>query len=205
MALAALCSGTLLSGCFTGERPSISTDPFIAGSSTGDALIDAVLTKMDAVEQAPPTFTAGYQVLTRFGNTTHQATVTVEGNRRVITVGDVRYVQTPSVVQTCVSGACTNGFDPARISDTSLTVDFYATDTAKKLRIDAAAKIGPTKQTVESIAGLDATCVAVQQSNNVADYCVLDDGVLGRLDDADLQITLTSFSSRVDPAVFAPG
>jgi hypothetical protein len=58
----------LLTGCFTGERPSFTTEPFQPGSSSGDPAIDKVLAGLDAENDGP--FTADYTVLTKFGNTT---------------------------------------------------------------------------------------------------------------------------------------
>src|ERR1043165_2182912 len=65
----------VLGGCFTGPRPSPTTEPFRPGTSSGDASIDAVLNQLDAVREGP--FTATYSVLTKFGNITHPATVSI--------------------------------------------------------------------------------------------------------------------------------
>ncbi|HRB05087.1 MAG TPA: hypothetical protein PLP26_17060, partial [Ilumatobacteraceae bacterium] len=61
----------LLTGCLTGERPSFSDNPFPVGSLTGDAGIDAVLQKLDAVTDGPAS--ASYSVLTKYGNVTNTA------------------------------------------------------------------------------------------------------------------------------------
>ncbi len=197
----------LLAGCFTGKRASFQDSRFGPGSTTGDAAIDAVLAKLDQAANAPPTFTASYDVLVRFGDADKKAEVVIDGNRRAITMGDVRFLQTQSTTETCKGTTCAPGIDPTAISDTQLTVDFWAGDIAKRLRFDAASKIGPTAQRTETIAAQRAACVDVVQGNdNTATYCVLDDGVLARLADADVYITLTSFSPSADPAAFdAPG
>src|SRR4051812_36528862 len=83
-----------LTGCFTGKRPSFSDDPFAKGSPTGDEQVDAVLARLDAT--APGPLTATYDVLTKFGNTTHAAIVRVQGTDRAVTIGDVEYLQTAS-------------------------------------------------------------------------------------------------------------
>ncbi len=71
---AALGLAILLTGCFTGKRPTVTTEPFPAGSSTGDPAIDQVLAQLDAVNEGP--YTATYTVLTKFGNTTKPWAVT---------------------------------------------------------------------------------------------------------------------------------
>ncbi|MCU1503051.1 MAG: hypothetical protein JWM12_2405 [Ilumatobacteraceae bacterium] len=114
----------------------------------------------------------------------------------------VRFLQTPSITETCKATTCTPGIDATAISDTQLTVEFWASDMAKRLRSDATSKIGPTAQSTQTLAGQDASCVGVVQSNNTATYCVLSDGVLARLIDADLYITLSSFEPTADPAAF---
>ena len=43
----------------------------------------------------------------------------------------------------------------------------------------------------------------VLQAGNTAVYCVLASGILARLDDADVKVTLTGYSTSVDPAAFS--
>lgn len=193
----------LLSGCFTGTRPSFSDDALAAGMPTGDPAIDAVLARFDGADSGP--FTAEYDALLKFGNTTRTAVVAVEPGRRSITVGSVRYIENGVTTETCSIDAttlCSNGFDPTRISDTGITTDFYAADTARRLRRDAQAKIGPTVARTETIAGQTAECIEVPLSGGTAVYCVLDNGVLALLDDGDVRVTLTRFAPEVDQALF---
>jgi hypothetical protein len=202
-ALLAVVLAILLGGCFTGERPSFADDQFGSGRPTGDPAIDAVLAKFDSVAAQPPTFTAAYDITVRFGNLHKSATVTVDGRDRTVTMDGVHYLQTPELIETCRDAICTTGLDPAAISDSQLTIDFYAADAAKRLRLDATAKIGPTASRTEQIAGQTATCVDVIQSTGTATYCVLDDGALAKLTDGDVYVTMTSFGATADPAAFA--
>lgn len=195
----------LLGGCFTGQRPHFSSEPFPSGSLTGDEAIDAVLTKLDGVSSQPTT--ALYAVLTKFGNTTTSAQVAIDGAKRAIEIRNVQYVDTGEQQLTCStdgSQSCTNGFDLARISDVGITVDFYAADTATRLRRDSVAKIGPAVAHEETIANQPAHCVALPLSGGTAEYCVLDNGLLARLDDGDVLITLGLYSPTVDPAKLRP-
>jgi hypothetical protein len=194
----------LLNGCFTGKRPSVVNDPFPPGLSSGDPAIDQVLDQLDLNNAGP--YTAVYTVLTKFGNVTRPATVAVDHGRRSVTVGDVRFLTVGDASQTCMLATkdpCSSSLDPARISDTQITPDFYAADAAKRLRRDASAVIGATVSHVETIAGQPATCVDVPLPGGTSAFCVLTGGPLARLDDASVAIELTKFTPAVDEAAFA--
>jgi hypothetical protein len=97
-----------------------------------------------------------------------------------------------------------DGFDPQRISDTGVTYEFYAADTAKRLRRDAVAKVGPATASTQAIAGQNATCVDVPVTGGTAVYCALDSGLLAKLDDGDVLVTLTLYGATVDENNFIP-
>jgi hypothetical protein len=194
----------VLSGCFTGKRPSFTADPFPGGASSGDPAIDQVLALLDAANTGP--YTADYTVLIKFGNATRDAHVAVSGVRRSVTVGNVRFLTNGAASQTCVlngSGDCSSTIDPARISDTQLTPDFYGIDSATRLRRLAPARVGPPVAHIDTIAGQAATCVDVAVSGGTAVYCAVPNGPLARLDDASVAITLTKFAVGVDEALFS--
>jgi len=204
-ALVLALSAVLLAGCVTGKRPHFTDDttPFPAGAVTGDAAIDAVLTKLDASTTGPAT--AGYSVLTKYGMLTSQAVVVLDGGSRSVTIGNIRYIQTPAANATCTVDAtvpCTATLDAARVSDIGITLDFYGADTATRLRRDAQAKIAPTTAHAETIANQPAQCVDVPLSGGVAVYCVLNNGMLAKLDDGDVAINLTIYGDASDPNQF---
>jgi hypothetical protein len=193
----------LLSGCFTGKRPSLTTEPFATGSSSGDPSIDEVLTGLDAINGGP--YTATYTVLTKFGNTTRPAVVALTAARRSVTVGDVRFITTGDTSQTCIVGStdpCSSGIDPARISDTQITPDFYAADAAKRLRRNAVARIGTPVLHTDQIGGQLATCVDVPVPGGTSVFCVLPGGPLARLDDGSVSINLTQYAPSIDESMF---
>ena len=195
---------TVLSGCFTGPRPSYTAEPFPRGSSSGDAAIDNVLAQLDADNDGP--YTANYTVLTKFGNITRPASVSVAAGRRSVTVGEVRFITTDGESQTCIldkTDPCSSSIDPARISDTQITPDFYADDAAKRLRRSAVARIGATIPHTEQTAGQPATCVDVPVSGGVSSFCALTNGPLARLDDGAVTIELTQYTPAVDESLFA--
>jgi hypothetical protein len=192
-----------LSGCFTGKRPSVVNDPFPTGSTTGDPAIDQVLTELDLANPGP--YTADYTVLTKFGNVTRPATVAVDRTRRSVTVGTVRFLTLDDVRHTCLldkADPCSTSLDPARISDTQITPDFYAADAAKRLRRDAVSRIAPPVSHVEIIAGQSTTCVDVPLTGGTSIFCVLKGGPLARLDDAAVSINLTQFATAADESLF---
>lgn len=203
LVLVVACIGTL-AACFTGERPYFATDP-CRDEPTGDAAIDEVIAKLFAADTALPDYTAGYQAVLRFGNVTSPAFVVVAQGRRSITVNTIRYISQSGRPQTCdlTNGICSSGFDPARISDTGLTVEFYGADSARRLCRDAQAALGPATARDDTIAEQPAKCVDLTLPGGTATYCVLSNGVLAKLVDGDLLVDLLTFSPTVDEGQFA--
>jgi hypothetical protein len=188
-----------LSGCFTGERPTLAEE----ATETGDAPADAVLALLDTAGDAA--FTGEYEVLTRFGDITTPATVSQNGaDRRAVTVGPIRFIVDETGTATCDldDGECTDTIDVQRISDLQLTTDFYAASAAARLRRDTRLRAGATRASTETIAGQPATCVVVPVTGGESTYCALDTGPLARLDAADLKIDLASYSPTADATQF---
>jgi hypothetical protein len=188
-----------LSACFTGERPRLAE----GASRTGDPAADAVLSRLDAAADA--SFTADYEVVTKFGNVTTPATVVQAGlARRAVTISQIRFIVDGADIATCDldTGACSTTIDAARVSNVQLTPDFYAASAAAKLRRDAELRAGPTRASTETIAGQPATCVVVTTSAGESTYCALDSGPLARLDSADQSIELTQYSPTADETQF---
>lgn len=213
LSLLALLPLTVLGGCMEGERGYFVDDPFAVGTTTGDPAIDAVLAKLDDAADGPTIaqLTAGYTVLTKLGITDHTATVALDSTsgtvRRSVIVDNVHFIDGAGVTTTCAvdsSTPCVDGLDLARISDVGITPDFYAADTAKRLRRDAIAKLGPTVSTSMDVAGFTASCVDLTLPGGTARYCVLESGMLALLDDGDVRIELTALMELVDPATFVP-
>jgi hypothetical protein len=190
-----------LAGCFTGQRPTLANGPVMSG----DPAVDAVLVRLDAARASA--FTVGYDVLTRFGDKRTAASVVQAGPaQRAVTVGHIRFIIDDAEAATCDldTSTCSDTIDAARISDTQLAPDFFATSAAIRLRRDAAARIAPPVASTETIAGQQATCVAVPVTGSTETYCALDGGPLARLDAADLRIDMTSWSATVDESQFEP-
>lgn len=203
LAAIALAGGLLLTGCVTGERPSFVDDEAVAGTPIGDASVDAVLSRLENPATQP--FTADYTIVTKATGGTSNATVAVDVDRRSITIANIRFLIEGSRTGTCNtnSGRCTNSIDDGRVSDVQVTHQFYGESAARRLRTDAARKIGATAPSATAIVGLTATCVSVPLSaDGAATYCVLDNGLLARMDNGDVQIELTAFRDGVDERDF---
>lgn len=199
----AVASALLLTACVTGERPSFVDDPSAAGTPVGDAPVDAVLSRLENPAAQP--VTADYTILTKATGGMSNATVAVDVDRRSITISNIRFLIEGSRTGTCSvdSGRCSNSIDDGRVSDIQVTHEFYGEASARRLRADAAQRIGATAPSAATIAGLAATCVSVPVSaNGAATYCVLDNGLLARMDNGDVLIDLTSLRDGVDERDF---
>jgi hypothetical protein len=196
---AVLAGVALVTGCITGERPTLAEGPV----STGDPAVDAVLARLEGATQSA--FTADYDVLTRFGDLRSEATVVQDGPaRRSITIGSIRFIVDGATSATCDldAGQCQDSIQAGRVSDTQLTPDFYAVSAAARLRRDADLRMGPTTAATETVAGQPATCVAIPVNGGPTTYCALDSGPLARLDAADVVIEATTWSPDADQDAF---
>jgi hypothetical protein len=202
VAVVALCASLCLAGCFTGQRPSFEeTQPSIA--PTGNPNIDAVLERLESVSTA--VFTADYSILTKLGNINSTAHVVQSApDHRSITINNVRFIYDGASVATCnlTTAECEATINDARVSDVSLTHEFYAKSFAQRLRVDASRRVGdPTGYSITQ-ADQQALCVDVPITGGTVTYCALSNGVLARYDGNDLFIEMTSFSDIPDETAF---
>ena len=195
----------LLTACGTGPRPSFDADEPLF-EPTGDAAIDAVLDRLDAVRLGR--FTADYTILTRLGGLESTASVVqADNSRRSVTVNDVRFLNGVGNAATCdlTTAECEAVINDARISDVQLTHDFYGSSMARRLRVDAGRRIGDALGYTDVIAGQPATCADVPVSGGTKVYCALASGTLARYDGADLRIEMTDYSDVPDESKFESG
>ena len=200
-----LLASVVLTGCFTGKRGHFSDDPATAttvGEPVTDQAIQAVLSKLEAPDSGQ--FTANYTVIVKYGNTPTTAVVAQSApDNQSITIGHVRFL-TQGEGQTCElsTGACVSGLQDQQISDVMPSHAFFAASAALKLRQDATTMVSAAEGSTKSIAGQNATCVAVHFAAGDKTYCVLDNGLLAQQDTPDLRIDLTSFTVGVDSSLF---
>ena len=197
-----------MSGCFTGERPTLAHEP-TTGSPAVDAVIDLINSLGDAV------YTADYDVVTAFDGQTTPARASQSGpSRRSLTIGDVRYIVDGSSTQTCTvsTGQCVDTIDASRVSDVQMNPDFFGTSLTARIRHDAEVAVAEPTASTEDVLGQTATCTAIpvagvgdaQESRVTNTYCVLDNGVLARLDAGDVDVTMTAYEPGADAALFTP-
>jgi len=198
----------VLAACGTGERPTLGASVTIgggAGSPVGDGATDAVLNRLENVDDH--TFTATYTVLRRFGDRSTQATVVEDGNEVSVTVGEVRFLLGARTL-TCsmASGRCEDGTIDARISDYSVPSNFFAVSPARALRVAYARKSGATVASDQTFAGVAATCVEVPLGGGSDHYCAMPSGAIALWDTAAIRVELTGMADTADPSAFAvPG
>ena len=156
----------VVAGCFTGERPSFTTEPFPAGRRRA-ATRRSTRCSTSSMPSTTGPYTADYTVLTKFGNTTTPGQRVAGGiapighrRRRAVPHRRRRIADVPARQ----ADPCSSSIDPARISDTQITPDFYAADAAKRLRRSAVDRIGTPVAHVDQIAGQSATCVDVPRA-----------------------------------------
>jgi hypothetical protein len=190
-----------MSGCFTGERPTLAHEP-----STGSAAVDAVIDRVNDLGDA--VYTADYDVVTTFDGKTTPVRASQSGtSRRSLTVGDVRYLVEDSSTRTCTvsTGECVDNLDASRVSDVQMTPDFFGTSLSARLRRDAEIATGEPTASTEEVQGQSATCTAIPVDEATTTYCVLDNGVLARLTAGDLVITMTAYEPGADASLFTEG
>lgn len=205
--IAVAISAMLLSGCFTGERPTFEDDDTAPAASTGNAEIDVVLGLLDSVDRSE--FTVGYDITTNLNSVSSTGLVVqAEGRRRSVTVENaarsIRFIENAGEELTCdlIVGACEPSLLDARISDTQLPHTFYGPAFASRLRADADRRISDPVAYTKTTAGQEAQCVDLAVSGGTKTYCALSSGPLAEFIGADVTITLTSYSPQPDISKF---
>jgi hypothetical protein len=160
-----------------------------------------VLGLLEAVSDAP--FTATYEVTRKLGPNVTTATVVQDGDRRSITVGEVRFLHTEQDATCNLSTkACEPGVQDARISDYSIGSAFWADSPARALRVSMTRRAGAPVASTQTIAGQEAQCVDVPVGAGVEHYCATPAGPIARWDTAAVSVELTGFDGTPDPNAF---
>ena len=177
-----------LSGCVTGERPTLAERP----ETTGDSAADAVLALLDQSRTA--TFTAGYDVLTRFGGLqTPAAVVQAAADRRSITVGNVRFLVDGAATATCFLDRAPAA--PPSTPGGSATPSWrqlLGSSAAARLRRDVDARLDATTGSTQGHRRRDRHVRGDPGPDSEVDLLRAGQGVLARLDAADVVIEMTS-------------
>ena len=188
-------AGIVLSGCLTGERPTLVNEP---ATVIEDPSVLAVVDRLDAAGGGR--WTATYRIIPTSTTETTEAMVEVAGGSRRVTIGNVEFVSDGESSRTCDDGpnGCVDFIDNARISNLNITNEFWGDAFAARLRLDASRRVGFTDSSTVEIAGMPASCVSIPLPGTGIDdpsvqYCALDQGPLARYFGADVTIDLTSY------------
>ena len=192
-------------GCGVGERPTLVEAGAVGGqpgAPTGNAAADDVLGLLEG--DLPVEVTANYSITSKLGGTTRPARVVRSGNRLSITIGDIRFLDDGDL-QTCdlTTGACEEGVQEARVSDTAVTSQFYASAPARVLRVALARATGEPVGSSETVAEHPATCVAVPSGQGDERTCATPEGLVAVWDTAAVTVQLEDLTTAADDADFA--
>ena len=193
-----------LTGCFTGQRATLTTAPpgGNQGSPVGDANADAVLVLLEST--ATTASTATYSILHRFGGQTATGVVAHDASgKKSVTVNDVRYLLVGSP-QTCSLSTrqCDTGVIEQRVSDFGISSTFADNAPARRLRVSIRRKNASTTASHRQLAGQDATCVTVPVGDGQETYCAVAGGHLAYLDASDVQVQLVTLTATADTSAF---
>ena len=203
-ALFGLAAVGALTGCITGERPTLIDRPAI-----DDPAAQAVIDRLGTASSGE--FTATYEITPTRTGTATTAQVVQAGTRRRVTVGEIDYLSDGTVNRTCENNdrGCVDFIDDARISDLNITHRFWGDAFRARLELDASRRVGFSEASDGTIAGAPAACVDIPvpssaELSGVVQYCALDAGPLARYVGADVRIELVEFVASASPTDFEP-
>jgi hypothetical protein len=201
---AAAC-GIALASCAVGQRPTLGGEGVgTTNGPTGDAGVDALLTKLDGV--GAQRFSATYSITHLVGPVTGTATVNQEPPTTAIAVGDVQFVKS-AASQTCSLSThqCAAGIFEQKVADLSITSSFYAASPATQIRVSYKRRNGAVVITKEDIGGSAARCLKIPFFDGAETYCVANNGVIARVRRADVEIELTKLTNAPDVSALRAG
>jgi hypothetical protein len=199
----------VLSGCFTGERPTLM--PEITVPAVSDTAIQEVI----AILNSTPTsnFTIAYEVVTKFGDLHTAATLAFNPSLGTsITIAEVRYIYLANgTTLTCstITSDCAPGIDESRVSDRQLVSTIFKKATTERMQQDARVAVGSAVASDEVIVDNNASCSAIpvvdgNGATQSKTYCAFTDlGVVASMDTADLTITALSFTATATADQFS--
>ncbi len=199
----------VLSGCFTGERPTLMPEKTVPAVS--DAAIQEVITILNS---APTSiFTIAYEVVTKFGDLHTAATLAFDPSSGTsITIAEVRYIYLANgTTLTCstITSDCAPGIDESRVSDRQLVSTIFKKATTERMQQDARVAVGSAVASDEVIVDNNASCSAIpvvdgNGATQSKTYCAFTDlGVVASMDTADLMITALSFTASATADQFS--
>ena len=199
----------VLSGCFTGERPTLMPE------KTVPAVSDTAIQDVIAILNSTPTsnFTIAYEVVTKFGDLHTAATLAFDPSLGTsITIAEVRYIYLANgTTLTCstITSDCAPGIDESRVSDRQLVSTIFKKATIERMQQDARVAVGSAVASDVVIVDNNASCSAIpvvdgNGATQSKTYCAFTDlGVVASMDTADLTITALSFTATTTADQFS--
>ena len=199
----------VLSGCFTGERPTLMPE------KTVPAVSDTAIQEVIAILNSTPTsnFTIAYEVVTKFGDLHTAATLAFDPSSGTsITIAEVRYIYLANgTTLTCstITSDCAPGIDESRVSDRQLVSTIFKKATTERMQQDARVAVGSAVASDEVIVDNNASCSAIpvvdgNGATQSKTYCAFTElGVVASMDTADLTITALSFTASTTADQFS--
>jgi hypothetical protein len=199
----------VLSGCFTGERPTLMPE------KTVPAVSDTAIQEVIAILNSTPAsnFTIAYEVVTKFGDLHTAATLAFDPSLGTsITIAEVRYIYLANgTTLTCstITSDCAPGIDESRVSDRQLVSTIFKKATTERMQQDARVAVGSAVASDEVIVDNNASCSAIpvvdgNGATQSKTYCAFTDlGVVASMDTADLTITALSFTATATADQFS--
>lgn len=197
----------LLTGCMTGQRPTlgaaVDTSRSLSRQATGVEVVDAVVMPLEATVGL--TYTATYTIAPTNATPAVDALVSQQPNQRSVTIGDIRFLHGAAGDVTCnlSTKTCESGLLDQRVSNipgASSTFD----RASPSARIRAATP--GTKATVfastEAFESQTTTCVNFPSGKAADSFCIVPTGQLARAEHTDANITLKTLVTEADPAAF---
>ena len=175
--------------------------PSPPASTTGDAVVDEVLARIDRV--STQTFTATYILTRKLGSQSANGTVAQLPPKVAITVGDTKYLAGDEE-RTCTISTkhCEDGILAQKIANVASSTGFYGPAAAAEIRVSMGRRNGPPTNDTRQIAGQPATCITISVGTGDEVYCVLTSGLVALIDRADVRVEMTSYLPAADTAAF---
>ena len=173
-----------------------------ANATTGDATVDTMLGRIDAVSKV--SFTATYSLTRKLGDATADARVSQAPPRLSIVIRDVKFIA-GDLERTCDlrTSQCVSGVLAQRVADVTAGLGFYGPTAATQIRVTMSRRSGAVTTGNRRIAGRDATCVGIDVGGGTETYCALSNGVVALIDRADVLVELTSYQDAPDAPTLA--
>ena len=201
-----------LTGCVTGERPTLVVDdslPVIESTPSNE--VAGIL--LDSPSEAA--YTVTYSITTKFGGQETVGKVVYDASLGTASIiGQERFVFTAEgKTATCslITDDCQAGILDYRVSDRMMTARFFRDSTLKRIEQDSKIAVGEIVKSSDEVFGSTEVCtqipvVDMTGTTRTTIYCALEGlSVISRIETADVLVKVTGIDSTADPLAFDTG